>query len=66
MKKFYVKPDSFVVKLNVSGRIAEDALPVNNSKTVPSHEIEAKETGFGGDEWFSSGIEDYSEKWFKE
>ena len=64
MKKFYIKPDSFVVKLNVAETITQDVIPVG-SGTVPSHEIEGKEVALE-DEWFSNGVTDYTEKWFND
>ncbi|MBO4370178.1 MAG: hypothetical protein J5808_02310 [Paludibacteraceae bacterium] len=65
MKKFYIKPDSFVVKLNVNENIVQTIIP-NASKYVDSGDIEAKEYNIDKEEWFSNGVVDYTEKWFND
>ena len=65
MKKTYVTPVSEVVKLNVNGSIAEEAIGIG-SKYVDSSEIEAKGTGFGNDDdWWSNSVNDYTNMWLE-
>ena len=48
-KQVYIQPKAEIVRLNVSGDIAEDNIPVG-SKTVNSDEIEGKQIDFDENE----------------
>lgn len=64
MKKlYYVKPTSEVVKLDVTGSIAENILPIG-SKFVDSGDIEAKGFDGDGDWWCSDQIKNYEDLWY--
>lgn len=63
MKKVYISPMATTVRLNVSGEITEDTVPIG-SQNVDSSEIEGKETDFeeDGNVW-GSYENDFTRNW---